>query len=206
VSAQNVVLGALAVAFLASGTSAQEIYRWRDAQGTVHFADKPPPYAADVTVLDGEISPPTAATQHASQTKSSRSSANSDLASSGQPTASRNAPANRSISSLIEGAPRSRLRRITADAASAESPATNSGTTLSDLSSQVTVVKKSGTSTTTDAAGRRRNGPADDLAVPSLDGALSQNLPVDGSSGTTSSRSRRPSAPPSFSPLQADGP
>jgi len=200
-SAQSVVLGALAVALFVSGTSAQEIYRWRDAQGTIHFADKPPSYPADVTLLDGQTSPPTAPTPHASQTKSSRSSANSYLTSSGQPTASRNAPANRSINSLIESGPRSRLRPITTDAASAESPGTNSGTTLSDLSSQDNVVRKSGR-----AAAARRKGPADDLAVPSLDGALSQNLSADGGSGTTSSRSRRPPTPPSLSPLETAGP
>lgn len=203
-SAQSVVFSALAVAFFVSGTSAQEIYRWRDAQGTVHFADKPPPYPADVTLLDGQISPPTVPTPQASRTKSRRSPANSYLTSGGQPTASRNAPANRSINSLIEGSPRSRLRRITADAASAESSGTNSGTTLSDLSSQDTVVRRFGRAGAAEAAAARPKGPADDLAVPSLDGALSQNLSADGGSGTT--RSRRPPMPPSLSPLETAGP
>lgn len=196
-SAQSVVLGALVVAFLVSGTSAQEIYQWRDPQGTVHFADKPPPYPANVTLLDGQISPPSAPTPHASRTKSSRSY----RASNGQGTASRNAPANRSISSLIDGGPRSRLRRITADAASAESPGTNSWTTLSDLSSQNAVARRSGR-----AAAARRNVPADDLAVPSLDGALSQSLSPDDTSGSTSSRARRPPTPSGLSQLQTAGP
>ena len=170
-SAQSVVIGALAVAFLVSGTSAQEIYQWRDAQGTVHFADKPPPYPANVTVIDGQISPPSAPTPHASRTKSSHSY----LASNGQRTASRSVAADRSISSLIDGGPRSRLRRITADAAAAESPSTNSWTTLSDLSSQNAVARRFGR-----ASAARRYGPPDDLAVPSLDGALSQSLSADG--------------------------
>lgn len=196
-SAQSVVFGVLAVAFFVSGASAQEVYQWRDAQGTVHFADKPPSYPANVTLLDGQISPPSVPTPPASPTRSSRSY----RASNGPPTASRDVPANRSISALIDGGPRSRLRRITADAASAESPGTNSGTTLSDLSSQDAVVRKPGR-----GAAARRSGPADDLAVPSLDDAMSQSLSSDGGSGTTSSRSRQPSTPPSLSQLQTAGP
>jgi len=177
VSAQSLIFGALVVAAFVSGASAQEIYRWRDAQGTIHFADVRPPYPADVTVLDGRSSEPARPAQPALKDKSRRSSTTS----SEQRTASRMAPANRSISSLIDGGPRSRPRRLAADEASAEPPSTNAGTTLSDLSSQTTVVRRFGR---TGAA--RNGGLANDLAVPSLDGALSQNLPAESGSGSSS--------------------
>jgi hypothetical protein len=39
-------------------SAAAEVYQWRDAQGTVHFADNPPSYPADVTTLDADSGQP----------------------------------------------------------------------------------------------------------------------------------------------------
>jgi len=199
VSAKSVVLCALVVAFFVGGVRAQDIYQWRDAQGTVHFSDKPPSYPADVTVHDGEISAPSDPTPRASRAKSSRAYFTSNAREAATP---RDVPANPSISSLIDGGTRSNSRRITPNAASAESAEsteTNSGTTLGDLSSQQTVVRRSAR-----GAAARANVPTDDLAVPSLDGALSQNLTMDGASD--SANLRRPRTQPGLSQFGSAGP
>jgi hypothetical protein len=194
VSAQSLVVGVLAIVLLASGASAQEIYRWRDAQGTVHFADKPPPYPADVTLLDGHVDQPSVSTP-AAQSKPVRTPAKSYFTSGGRPTASRSI-LNRSISSQIAGSRRQKPQSATSDAASGESSAANSGTGLSDLAPQESVVRRY-----SKAAAARRAAPADDLAVPSLDSALSQTLSAEGGSQTTASRSARKTTQSSLSQL-----
>jgi hypothetical protein len=156
----------------------------------------PPSYPADVTVHDGEISAPGDPTPRASRARPSRAYFTSKAREAATP---RDVPANPSISSLIDGGPRSNSRRITPNAASAESTETNSGTTLGDLSSQQPVVRRSAR-----GAAARANVPTDDLAVPSLDGALSQNLTMDGASD--SANLRRPRTQPSLSQFGIAGP
>lgn len=198
-SAQSFIVGALACVFLASGASAQEIYRWHDAQGTVHFADQPPPYSADVTLLDGHVAQPSVSTP-AAQSKPVHAPAKSYFTSSGRLRASRSI-LNRSISSLIAGAHRPKPQRAASDGTSGESSAANSGSDLSDLSPQESVVRRY-----SKAATSRRAAPTDDLAVPSLDGALSQTLSADGGSQNTSARSARKTTPSSLSQLQTADP
>ncbi len=195
-SAKSVVLCALVAAFFVGGVHAQDIYRWRDAQGTVHFSDKPPSYRADVTVHDGEISAPSDPPPRASRARPSRAYLTSNAQEAAAP---RDVPANPSISSLIDGGARPHSRPIVPNAASAESTETNSGATLGDLSPQQPVVRRSAR-----GAAARANVPTDDLAVPSLDGALSQNLTMDGASD--SANLRRPRTQPSLSQFGIAGP
>lgn len=55
----KVTLLALAIAAWATGAAAQEIYRWVDAEGVVHFSDTPPPAeSAEVQTLDVPAAPP----------------------------------------------------------------------------------------------------------------------------------------------------
>jgi hypothetical protein len=179
VSALRVVCCSLVLVFVSiSSTAAEEIYRWRDAQGTIHFADAPPTYPAEVSRLDGKSAQPTVRTPQASRTALRSSSA----------------PVSRSISSLIGGAPRSPSRRITTGALPGASPGRNSRTSGSDPLSQNTVVGRLGSAGTADAAARR-NEAGNDLAVPSLDHALAD--PVSAGDG-----SERPPAPYRRLPLR----
>jgi len=103
-SALRVAFCALVLVFLSiSGTAAEEIYRWRDAQGTIHFADAPPTYPAEVSRIDGKSAQPTVRTPQASRTALRSSSA----------------PVSRSINSLINGGPRLPSRRVTTGALTA---------------------------------------------------------------------------------------
>ncbi len=170
--ALRLAFGALVVVLLSVGNlAAEEIYRWRDAQGTIHFADAPPTYPAEVSRLDGAGGRTAARTTQAS------------------PTAPRVLPAtvNPSIISLINERPRSPSRRTTngtpSGKRSAASPATagsgslsgNAGTVRLNISGKVD-------------AGTGRDPTADDLSVPSLDRALT--APVSNGDG-----SERPAAP-----------
>lgn len=155
-SALRVVCCSLVLVFVSiSSTAAEEIYRWRDAQGTIHFADAPPTYPAEVSRIDGKSGQPTVRTPQASRTAPRSSSA----------------PVSRSISSLINHPPRPPSRRITTGALSGELPGRNSRTGGSDPLSQDAVVGRLGSAGTADAAARR-NDAGNDPAVPSLDRAL----------------------------------
>jgi len=196
VSALRFVLSAAVVGLWVSGASAQQIYQWRDAQGTVHFADKPPPYPANVTI-DGEISPPTASPP---STTSAKPAARPSGYYHSRGQASRSAAFNRSISSLIDGGPRSRLRGATLDPPAADTSSSSFGTPLTDPSNQPTTVKRTGRTT-------RRSSPNDDMAVPSLDGALTQGLSADGETAANAAPSRRPATSQSQNPpLETAGP
>jgi hypothetical protein len=195
VSARILFLGAVAVGLWVSSAGAQQIYQWRDTQGTVHFSDKPPPYPAVVTI-DGEISPPTASPPSSAPAKSTRPSSYSRPRSQ----RSRSVAFNRSISSLIDGGPRSRLRGTTLDPPASDSSSASFGTALNDPSDQPAPVKRNARAT-------RRSSANDDMSVPSLDGALSGGLSGDSAAGTNSSPARRQPAPPAQNPpLETAGP
>lgn len=188
-SARIFLFCAVLVALWVGGASAQDIYQWRDAQGTVHFSDRPPPYPANVTV-DGQISPPTAPP---SAPAVSRMPNHSPRYVNSQRKSLRNSALNPSISSLIGGGSHSRMRRAVNDPAAADSSGSISGTSLADPAEPQPVPTRR-------RRAARPSGPADDLAVPSLDGALSQNLLSDGSAAAGSTTSHRPANPPSEAP------
>ncbi len=165
-SALRVAFCALVLVFRSiSGTAAEEIYRWRDAQGTIHFADAPPTYPAEVSRLDGVSSHPTVTTPQSSKNAVRRSPA----------------PVSRSINSLINSGPRLPSRRVTTGALSGNRPGGTSSARGSDPLSRNAGVGRLGSAGTADTAARR-DGAANDLAAPSLDHALAD--PV--SAGTDS--------------------
>ncbi len=172
-SAFRVVFCALVLVLLSiDSTAAEEIYRWRDAQGTIHFADAPPAYPAEVSRLDVAAGPPTVRTQQASQTALRRSPD----------------PVTRSINSLINGGPRLRSRRVTTGTLS--SKGLGEASSASDQLSQNTVGGRLGGARKADAAARR-NGAANDLAVPSLDHALADPVSADENSAGPPAANRR---------------
>ena len=178
-SALRVTLCSLVLVFVAiSNTAGEEIYRWRDAQGTIHFADAPPTYPAEVSRIDGDSIQQKVPTPQALRTAPRSPSA----------------PVSRSISSLINGAPRSPSRRITAGGLSGESAGPSSKASDADPLSRDAVVGRLGKASTADAAARG-NGVGNDLAVPSLDHALA--APVSAGDG-----SERPPAPYRRLPLR----
>lgn len=178
-SALRVVFCALVLVFLSiSSTAAEEIYRWRDAQGTIHFADAPPTYPAEVSRLDGVSRHPTVTTPPASKNVLR-----------GSP-----APVSRSINSLINGGPRLPSRRVTTGALSSKRPGGTSRASGSDQLSRNMVVGRLGSAGMADTAARR-DGAANDLAVPSLDHALAD--PV-----SAGDDSERPTAPNRRLPLR----
>ena len=56
------LLAAMALMMMAGGAAA-ETYRWRDADGTVHFSDQPPPPSVDQVETRNYASPPPDANQ-----------------------------------------------------------------------------------------------------------------------------------------------
>ncbi len=161
-----------------SSTAAEEIYRWRDAQGTIHFADAPPPYPAKVSRLDGA---------------SDRTVARKPQASLVAPRLSP-ATANPSISSLINVGPRSQVRRSRTDASPGNPRERTSETSGSGPLFRNAVVRRLDKAANAPDTGARRDETANDLAVPSLDHALADPVSAgDDSERATARNGRSPS-------------
>ncbi len=159
------LLSALAVPFLCHQTLAGEVYRWRDAQGTTHFADAPPAYQADVTRLDSSFSRSPRRPTNSRQPLTNVPSLGSPPAAAG----SRGTSGTRLNIGRGSRAASSRLSRSTEDTATDEETGmagNDSGLSLHDTGDELAVPSLD--SALSDQAGRRQRRPPSRYRLPPM--------------------------------------
>ncbi|MFD2453595.1 DUF4124 domain-containing protein [Ideonella paludis] len=86
------------------GVQAGELYKWTDAQGKVHFSDKPPkPSVATAKTVEVKVQPVTEAQRQEAQARLARLKAIADQPPAGRHRARRDDPARRAPASRPHG-------------------------------------------------------------------------------------------------------